>query len=849
MNISKINNSEGFFSISRWTFLITALVFALSGILIVLIVNYQMRQHALETAERKAKIILDRNYATHTYFSQQLKPAVFKLIEPILDSTYFEPAWMSSTYAVREIDKYFKNFNSAEYYYKECAVNARNPENEADEFEQDFLQTINADSKITNKTCVRVLNGKPYYVVLSKAETMEKSCIRCHGDPENAPLKLRDLYGDDRSFHRRIGEIVSAVSMRIPLASAYSSANRISMLLSLTLIGVLMFLYGILYFINQRFIFKPLSELQAKTDSIAVGDESIGTEVKLPRGKELRNLAGSFNRMSLRLRDQIDSLDETIQERTQNIKQINKNLKQEIEKHQRTNKALLESETLFRQIFDHVAVGIAQVSLDFKIEKANSAYCSMIGYLPEELIGKHLVEITHPENVEDNLLKQSQLGNGTIDHYRMEKTFVHKNGNKIYGILDANLIRNADGTPKYFLGTVLDITRRKNLENQLQQNQKMESIGTLAGGIAHDFNNILAAIIGFTELSLDEVKNNTHLEDNLQEIYAAGTRAKDLVKQILTISRHGDREIRPVRVTTLVKETIKMLRSTLPTSIEIQENIFTEKGVVNADATQLHQIIMNLATNAKQAMVDGNGVLEIGVDMVVFGSDIKHEYPDMQPGDYVRITVSDTGIGIQEKNIKNIFDPYFTTKEKGEGTGLGLSVVHGIVKSHKGHITVYSEPGKGTTFHVYLPAIIRSSSADHQEKAAMTLPTGTERVFVVDDESSIVKIQKQNLERLGYKVTVKTSSLEALETFKASPDKFDLIITDMTMPYMTGDKLSQEIKAIRPDIPVILCTGFSEKIIGLGENLNVDGFLMKPIDKAMMAKTIRKLLDDAGGVR
>ncbi|MCF8077369.1 MAG: PAS domain S-box protein [Desulfotignum sp.] len=666
--------------------------------------------------------------------------------------------------------------------------------------------------------------------------------MRCHGDPRNAPEEMVAMYGPERSFHRKIGEVVSAVSIRIPLASAYASANKTSIVLTALLLVSFAFIYGIQFLINRRLIFQPLSLLQAKADKITTGDESIGTEIPLPKGLELRSLARSFNRMSFRLRDHIDHLDDKIEKRTTDIKRINDSLKKEIEQHQGTNSALLESEQTFRQMFDHTAVGIAQVSLDFCITKANRAYCTMLGYSEKDLIGKHLADITHPEDVGENLRKQKQLGTGSVDHYRMEKTFVHKNGDKVYGILDANLIRDKEGTPKYFLGSVVDITKRKRLENQLIQNQKMESIGTLAGGIAHDFNNILSSIIGYTELALDEVEKDTNLGDNLQAVYLAGKRAENLVKQILTISRHDEKEVKPIQVAPLVKESLKMLRSTMPTSIEFQENISSEQLVVNADPTQLQQVIVNLATNAKQAMVEGSGVLTVMVDTVAVESDIQNRYPGMQPGNYVRTMVRDTGSGIPAKNLEKIFEPYFTTKDKGEGTGLGLSVVHGIVKSHHGHITVHSEVGKGTTFQVYLP-LIKKLSADLPEKAAESMTGGTETVLVVDDEVSIAKMLQRILESLGYRVFARTSSLEALEAFRQSPDKFDLVITDMTMPKMTGDRLAGEIKAIRSDIPVILCTGFSEQIHGKGDDLNIDRFLMKPIDKAKMATTIRQALD------
>jgi CheY-like chemotaxis protein len=266
--------------------------------------------------------------------------------------------------------------------------------------------------------------------------------------------------------------------------------------------------------------------------------------------------------------------------------------------------------------------------------------------------------------------------------------------------------------------------------------------------------------------------------------------------------------------------------------------------VVHADSTQLHQVIVNLATNAKQAMADGSGVLTVCVEPWFFDENSGENSHNPAPGKYARISVSDTGVGIPEENLDKIFEPYFTTKEKGTGTGLGLSVVHGIVKAHNGHIAVQSEPRKGTTFCIDLP-IAQKAPVSIPDHDAEPLPKGSERILLVDDESPIVKMQQQNLERMGYSVTTNTNSIKALEAFRAHPDKFDLVITDMTMPNMTGDTLAHEVKTIRRDVPVILCTGFSEKLDGHGKGLAIDGFLMKPVDKMEMAKAIRKVLDEA----
>ena len=382
------------------------------------------------------------------------------------------------------------------------------------------------------------------------------------------------------------------------------------------------------------------------------------------------------------------------------------------------------------------------------------------------------------------------------------------------------------------------------LETQLWQAQKMEAIGTLAGGIAHDFNNILSSVIGYTELSLDAARRDNDQFDNLKQVLIAGNRAKDLVKQILTFSRQTKHEIQPISVDPIVKEVSKMLRSTIPTTIDMDLNIRVAKSTISGDATQIHQIIMNLCTNAVHAMEAEGGRLLIGLADVQIDEGFDGLNSDFSTGNYLKLTISDTGVGIPTEFLERIFDPYFTTKQKGKGTGMGLSVVHGIVKSHKGHITVTSRPQEGTTFDVYLPLIEKG-----REQVDMMpdeeLPRGSERVLFVDDEIQIVNLQTRVLAKLGYGITARSSSLEALEAFRANPNAFDVVITDLTMPKMTGERLAQEIKKIRPDIPIILCTGYSERFSE--ENpakLGVDVFLMKPVGKADLAKALRKVLGD-----
>ena len=389
------------------------------------------------------------------------------------------------------------------------------------------------------------------------------------------------------------------------------------------------------------------------------------------------------------------------------------------------------------------------------------------------------------------------------------------------------------------------LERAKELEEahkQLRQAQKMEAIGTLAGGIAHDFNNILSCIIGYTELSQMKLKPENEVQADLAEIYSAGIRAKDLVSQILAFSRQGEQELLPMIVHPIVKEALKLLRSSIPTTIEIKQNVH-KCGTVLANATQLHQVVMNLCTNGYHAMEAKGGELEVSLRDVELGEEDVAPYPELRPGPYIQLTVSDTGSGMPPSIMERVFEPYFTTKEKGVGTGMGLSVVHGIVTSHGGASSVESDPGKGTTFHVYLPRVQRE--AEKRADRDKPLPKGDERILFVDDEESLAKLGRQMLEKLGYNVVAITDSLKSLELFRQDPERFDLVITDMTMPHLTGDKLAQQLMEIRPDIPIIISTGFSKQMDANRANeMDIKAFTMKPLVLRDLANTVREVLDE-----
>ena len=380
---------------------------------------------------------------------------------------------------------------------------------------------------------------------------------------------------------------------------------------------------------------------------------------------------------------------------------------------------------------------------------------------------------------------------------------------------------------------------KKRVEAQLLQAQKMEAIGTLAGGIAHDFNNILTSIIGYSELAKMRVLQGDDLTSDLDEIQQSGNRAKALVQQIVTVGRRQEQEQRPIQLRYIVKEALKLLRAALPSTIEIQEVIPRNAGIIHADPTQMHQVVMNLCTNAGQAMNETGGTLEVKLQNV----SITKPKMDLKPGPYLRLTVRDTGDGMKPEVTERIFEPYFTTKEKGEGTGLGLSVVHGIVVTHGGAIMVKSKPGEGCSFHVYLPRTEQPEKTP-ETKAEEPLPTGTERILFVDDEPTLLDMVGQMLKQLGYEVVTIKESFEALELFRKEPDRFDLVITDMTMPKMTGIDLARKLLTVRPNIPIILCSGSIDQALkGKATAAGIREFMAKPISIRTVAKTARKVLD------
>jgi len=496
--------------------------------------------------------------------------------------------------------------------------------------------------------------------------------------------------------------------------------------------------------------------------------------------------------------------------------------------------ALKKSERQYRTLFEKTNDAI------FIVEKITGRYLDA-NEAAAELTGRTLKEL---KRLTTNEVPAMRVDKSPLDltaaHETMEMGIVNycrpDNTNRIARLSTVSLDDNA------VIGIARDITHDLEIEKQLRQSQKMEAIGTLAGGIAHDFNNILSGIFGFAQLAKMDLDSPEKLAKHIDQIVKGAQRATGLVQQILMFSRQTENTQKPLKLYLIVKEAIKFLRSSIPSTIEIKENLISQKTIM-VDSTQLHQVVINLCTNAYHAIGDSVGTLTVGLDDIDIPEQEQESKNIHPPGSYVKLEIRDTGHGMDKETLEKIFNPYFTTKQLGEGTGLGLAVVTGIIKKHNGFIKAFSEPGKGSTFQIFLP-VINKNSSNTPTKKQQVLSRGTENIMVVDDEINILHTTQSLLEKQGYKVTIHRDGLSAFKAFENDPHLFDLVITDMAMPNMSGDNLAAKLIKIRPDIPIFLCTGFSANMSPKkAASLNIREFLLKPVIMMDLVEKIRKTFD------
>ncbi len=560
------------------------------------------------------------------------------------------------------------------------------------------------------------------------------------------------------------------------------------------------------------------------------------------RSQELRQLANSLCakwRAENLLVELNATLLDLVEDRTAELNEANQQLKEDIAARKRMLAELQTNEERYRLLFEEDITGNFVADPAGRIIACNEAFARIFGFGSVEEAKSFNVL-----NMDFDSLRKDSLLDGVLEQkkiHNFEAVFSHPDLSAVQVIGNFDGVFDDEGNLIEIRGYFFDITERKKLEEQLRFAQKMEALGTLAGGIAHDFGNILGVIMGYAEIILEGAPEKSGLKRRAREIVRASSRARELVDQILNFSRQGPQERKPLKVAPLVKETIKLLRASMPEGIEVKTSILTSEDMVTADPTQLHQILLNLCTNAIHAMREQGGRLEVSLAEATIDAAAASQHPDLTEGTYIRLTVSDTGHGMDPAVMQRIFDPFFTTKKPGEGTGMGLAVVHGIVKRHGGAILVQSEPGKGSTFHVFLPKTEPLDETGLDEEP-LFIP-GQGKVLFVDDEKAMMDLGKDMLEGLGFTVTGRTSSVEALEAFRYRPEDFVLVIADQSMPNMTGVELAREIQRLRPGMPLILCMGFSETVaFDKAKAMGVKDFLMKPLLRRQLVASLNRLL-------
>jgi PAS domain S-box-containing protein len=946
------------------------LFYIIAVIAITFTINIYMRNNAFQEAEHKAYILMEHMFAVHKYFTHQLRPCLFQYTEKYRSKDYFDPIWMSSSYAIRQMLKHSKIFTDEDYYYyKECALHARSPENEATDYEIEFLNTLKENEQIKLNSELRMINDRPFLVLLRRGTTPKEVCLRCHGNPSDAPKKLIELYGVERSFNQNLQDLIYAISIRIPLEKAYETARHSTIQISGILLILLTLLFMIQHLFFKKYCFTPLSKLQEKATLIASDREHLGEECDIPSGKELENVTIAFNSMSKNLQYHIDNLDNMVKDRTEKLTEINTQLKNEIKERSKAEQETQKNIERYKGIFENTMHGIAvyrsvNEGQDFIFVEFNRGGEKIDGVDRKNIIGKSVLKVfpavkqfglfevfqrvwktgkseffplgfyqgshisgwrenyvyklptgeivalyrdeTRRKQAEESLYLEKErlyvtlqsIGDGVIstdvngkvvliNRIAEELTGYEQNEvigqpvSKVLNVLDKDTLQKietpinkvlkagiavdfdddmilvtkeglkkniADCAAPIFnaqnniIGAVLvfrDVTEKQKMRIQLQQRQKMEAIGTLAAGIAHDFNNMLGIITGNVSFVLSQINQEEEYICALTDTQAAAKKAISLTHQLLTFSKGGDPIKKPVDIRSFIQDVAEFV--TRGTSTKCQFDLSDHLWTVEIDEGQMNQAISNIVINANQAMPDG-GVLAIKADNVTVDSR-KIMNTSLLPGNYVKITIQDQGIGISEKHLTKIFDPYFTTKQK--GSGLGLASSFSIIQKHTGHISVQSQIDEGTCFTIYLPA--SKSHASHLEKESHSSHTGQGKVLIMDDDEAILKMSGRIFKRLGYETSLATEGSQAIEMYNdayQSGHPYKMVVLDLTIPGgMGGAKVIPELLKIDPDVKAIVSSGYSnDPVMSNFQQYGFTAVIPKPYTKNQLEEVLNNIV-------
>ncbi|SNB47170.1 DUF3365 domain-containing protein [Geobacter sp. DSM 9736] len=829
--------------IARTLLYANAILFVIAAAAVFLTVQQVERRQALDEALQQGRLLLERNLAIHRYFADHLKPQVMHLLKQNPNEDFFDPTWMSSTFAVRSIDSLYQKISKSGYYYKECAINARSPSNEADAEERAFIESLNRDGSLMMTRGIRVFDGKPYFTIMHRGETMERNCLVCHNRPEQAPSGLVSRYGGTRSFGRHEGQVVSAISIRVPLASPLRHADRFALQLSLIILSILFTLFGINYLLVRRLVLRPLERLRTQAVLVSGDERHLGEEIPVPSGRELRETALAFNAMSASLCRSWNELESRVTQRTNELQSLNESLKLEAASHKKTAAALQEAlegveaeRAKNGAIISAIEDGLRIIDADYRIVFQNRPLQEIFG----DAAGRHCYELyEHRTSRCVDCTLDETFNDGRIHH-------THRTWNidgrtvQIEGTVSP--VRDAAGNIAGCLELLRDVTDRFQMIEELSLAKTAAESANKAkaaflANMSHEIRTPMNGIIGFAELLAESGLNEKQLE-YAEMISSSGSSLLAIINDILDLSKIDagkvELEEAPFSTADLLIQLGKMFSVSQPstTNVTIERSPSVPDWLLG-DVTRIRQIAVNLIGNALKFTAEGS--VTVKMDAVPLGEETI----------LLSLQVTDTGVGIARENLDRIFEPFmqedFSTTRRFGGTGLGLAVSRSLAEMMGGTISVTSTLGEGSSFictvTCRIPTASRAGRVDAgQAESVACVPC---HILVAEDNLINQKLVLEMLKRLGHTARVVQNGREALAALAA--ERFDLVLMDIQMPEMDGLTAARMFRERNPEVkvPMVALTAYAmagdeERFLEAG----MDGYLSKPLKFSQLQEVI-----------